>query len=104
MSAKKVLTLLNKGALLGVYTSAKELAKGVNYWMEFYPKEILSFEEWNLNYSPEPNSWGWAYVPPRTALKRLTRGGASFIPMKKFFGHNLIEYRIRGVKTHYEIQ
>lgn len=77
----------------------RQLKKGVDYWMKFFPNETLVWKEWDLNYSPEPNVWAYAYVS--TYLDEVTRtikgaekGGAT-IP--KIFGVNLIPLQNKDV-------
>lgn len=99
---KTVYVLQNRRGALGIYSSQKELSKGVDFWMKEFPRDILSYEERDINYSPESNCWGWCYIPLNTKKKSLTRGGASFIPMNKYWGFNLVDLDIRGAQTHYE--
>lgn len=99
-----VWTLNSNTCCLGVYSSMKNLSKGIDYWMKNIPRQILSYEKRSINYSPEANSWGWCYIPLNTRIKRLTAGGANWIPKKKYWGFNLIDLQLRGVETSEEVK
>lgn len=97
MSRHKIVYVLeNHLECLGVYTSMKHLAKGVDYWMKEFPRNVLSWKEWQHNYIYEAFSWEWAYIPLGTKPSRFS-GGAS-IPLKKYWGHNLVDLSNRGIR------
>lgn len=73
----------------GVYTSLKQLHKGVDYWIKINSNKILHYNEYKANYALEPLSWDWAYIPIETEISRLTAGGGS-APSKKYFGKNIV--------------
>ena len=87
----------SKGGCLGVYTSMKCLSDGVDYWMKESPRDTLSWLEYELNYSPEALSWEWAYIPLGSRTKRLSHGGG-MVPLKKYWGHNLVDLSNRGIR------
>ena len=77
------------GECKGIYTSEQSLKDGVEYWMLIAPNETLSWQEWDANYAPEPNSWDWAYIEPGALPYNLAQGGGS-VPVRSYWGKNLI--------------
>jgi hypothetical protein len=99
MKRKVVFTLENRLECLGVYTSMRSLAKGVEYWMNESPKDRLHWKEWELNYILEALSWEWAYIPIGSRVSSIGSGGA-MVPLKKYWGHNLVDLSNRGIRFH----
>ena len=93
----KAWVLQGDGACYGIYTSLDKLSKAVDYWMKTLPRQVLSYQEWTVNYIPEANSWDWCYVPLNTKMARLTRGGGT-APLRKYWGHNLLDLQSRGIE------
>lgn len=73
----------------GVYANDEQLKRGVDYWMDLRPKEILSYEEWQVGYPNEPLSWEWCYIPLGSSSEKLASGGGS-VPKHFFWGKNLV--------------
>lgn len=90
------------GASCGVYTSRKKLAEAVDFWTKFLgahePKLVLTYEEWDINYIPEPSTWDWAYISPECTWEELA-GGGGIVPFPEFLGKNLINTDWEGEET-----
>ena len=89
-----------ENANLGVFSSKEELEKGVEYYMHKehgFSDLVLSYTEFELNYSPEPMSWDYAYIPLSKAeeeKKHAIKMGISCFPI--IFGENLIQLELNN--------
>lgn len=87
---------------LGIYSSYEELAKGVEYWTKedtYYQDYVFTYVEYELNYSPEPMGWDYAFIPHcKAESERIDaiKRGVSGYPIS--FGTNLIQQKIDDPK------
>lgn len=108
---KLIYALGSKDGTLAVYSSERQLKKGVDYWVSMNEScrrtTTLSHIIYELNYSPEPIEWGWSWIDPRDTTESLMDGGAVYIPKKQFRGVNLIGKNLNldlDFIPHYEIK
>ena len=90
-SMDKIYVLINqKGQCLDIATSKENLAKIADFWIQANPQELLSYTEYLPNRQEGANGWDWVYIPLKGySPKRLAAGGGA-VPMKKYWGHNLL--------------
>lgn len=86
-AARFYVLLGGQGECRGVY-SKDNLHLGINYWMEMFPNEILSYQEWCVGYPQEPETWDWCYIPVDSDRDKLAKGGGS-VPKKEYWGQNI---------------
>lgn len=80
--------------VLGIFSTEKALAKGVDYWMKKTPGELLSYRLYDKFDNEEEFDnveWDFCYIPKDFDLNLIDKSAT--IPNKDKFGINLISIR-----------
>ena len=86
---------------LGLYSSKKQLRKGVDVWIKKKPTDILYYEKFEVNDPYNSATWDWCYIPKGSDLEELSIRGAECIPTEVFWGANLIHLHLSRFKVNY---